>query len=94
MEKQLQYKHFRSRYIVDVDLEPTYIELTDSTHAKYYIDINNRSVMEQFKLWFKTWFIIGANQHLTVFAYSKHNVDGEIKMVIEKFFEDTTTIPV
>lgn len=89
MEKQPQYKHFRSRYIVDVDIEPTYVQLIDSSHAYYYIDISNKAVMDQFKLWFKTWFIKGANQHLTVFAYSKHDVEGEIKMVVEKFFDDT-----
>ena len=52
MEKQLQYKHFRSRYIVDVDIEPTYVQLIDSSHAYYYIDISNKVVMDQFKLWF------------------------------------------
>ena len=91
MEKQLQYKHFRSRYIVDVDIEPTYVQLIDSSHAYYYIDIRNKAVMDQFKLWFKTWFIKGVNQHLTVFAYSKHEVDGEVKMVVEKFFEEAST---
>ena len=81
MEKQLQYKHFRSRYIVDVDIEPTYVQLIDSSHAYYYIDISNKAVMDR--------FIKGVNQHLTVFAYSKHEVDGEVKMVVEKFFEET-----
>ena len=89
MEKQSQFKHFRSRYIVDVDIESTSVQLIDSSHAYYYIDISNKAVMDQFKHWFKTWFIKGANQHLTVFAYSKHEVDGEIKMVVEKFFEET-----
>lgn len=90
MEKQSQFKHFKSRYIVDVDIEPTYIELTDSAHARYYIDINDKAVMEQFKTWFKTWYIKGVNQHLTVFAYSKYEVDGEIKMVVQKFFEEVS----
>ena len=56
MEKQLQFKHFRSRYIVDVDIESTYVQLIDSSHAYYYIDISNKTVMDQFKHWLKTFF--------------------------------------
>ena len=78
-------KNYASRYIVDVEIQPTYVELGDPSRAKYYIDRSDAKLMEKFKHWFKSVFQKGVPGSLTVFEYAKHEVDGEIKKVIKDF---------
>lgn len=77
---------YHSCFIVDVNINDKYVELTDSARGKYYIDVTNASVMEQFKTWLKNDFIAGLPQHATVFKYSTKDEEGAVEIWIEKFF--------
>jgi len=77
--------HFKSRYIVDVIVEKDYIQLVDSSHADYYIDIMNKTLLKQFEVWFKKTFLKGINQFLLVFECHTAEHDGQVDVIIDKF---------
>lgn len=54
-------RHYKSRYIVDVIIENDYIQLVDSSHAEYFIDVKDKKLLEQFQRWFKETFLKGIN---------------------------------
>lgn len=87
MEKTLssKAKHFASRYITDVTIEDSYVLLRDSSRGTYYIDVQNAEAISQFKTWLKDVFAKGVSGTLTVFEYSKHQIEGEIAYAIEHF---------
>ena len=41
-------RHYKSRYIVDVIIEDSFIQLIDSSHAEYFIDVKNKELLSQF----------------------------------------------
>lgn len=84
-------QHFASRYIVDVSIEESYIQLGDSSRAKYYIDRQNTELVKQFKSWFQNVFSKGIPGTLTIFEYSKHPDDGQTNLVIERFLKTEGT---
>lgn len=79
-------RKFSSRYISDVIISDTGIELKDSNGLSYYIDITNTTVVSEFKNWFENIFAVGKSQTLTVFQYETIEVsECEIEMHIVKF---------
>ena len=80
-------QHFASRYIVDVSIEENYIQLGDSSRAKYYIDRCDKNVIAQFKTWFANVFSKGIPGTLTIFEYEKVSNDGQVDLVIKKFLK-------
>lgn len=77
---------YASRYMTDVLISDVVIELKDSSGFSYYISIDNKDVVAEFKVWFKNVFAIGKAQTLTVFQYEKVEVsECEIEMHIVKF---------
>lgn len=63
MERHImsEKRHYKSRYIVDVIIENDYIQLVDSSHAEYFIDVKDKKLLEQFQKWFKETFLKGIN---------------------------------
>lgn len=84
-QSESKSKHFASRYITDVSIEESYVALKDSSRGTYYIDAQNLTAISQFKVWLKEVFAKGISGTLTVFEYSKHEHDGEMMLVIERF---------
>lgn len=84
-QSESKSKHFASRYITDVSIEEKYVVLKDSSRGTYYIDAENSAAISQFKTWLKDVFAKGISGTLTVFEYSKHEHDGEMMLVIERF---------
>ena len=78
--------HFRSCFIIDVEVSKEHIILSDSIHNRYIIDAKNDEVMNQFKTWFKEVFSKAVSQTLTVFQYEVVDVsECETEMQIVKF---------
>lgn len=63
MERHImsEKRHYKSRYIIDVIIENDYIQLVDSSHAEYFIDVKDKKLLEQFQKWFKETFLKGIN---------------------------------
>jgi len=80
-----ELRSYASRYIVDVAIEKSFIEIGDSSRGKYYIDKADVATVEQFKKWFKNIFAKGIPGKLTVFELKKVEHDGQIDCVITKF---------
>lgn len=86
MEKLNQFKHyFASRYIVDVIIDEKYIKLKDSSQGIFYIDKDNKNIINQFKYWFKNVFSKGISGTLTVIEYEKYSLNNEIICNIKRF---------
>lgn len=86
MEKLNQFKHyFASRYIVDVIIDEKYIKLKDSSQGIFYIDKDNKNIINQFKYWFKNVFSKGISGTLTVIEYEKYSLNNEIICNIKHF---------
>jgi hypothetical protein len=87
-------RKFSSRYISDVIISDTGIELKDSNGLSYYIDITNTTVVSEFKIWFENIFAVGKAQTLTVFQYENIEVsECEIEMRIVKFITQKHKLP-
>lgn len=78
---------YRSCFIVDVKVFDTEIELEDSGHQHYVIDMSNEIAMVSFKQWFKDVFISGTPQTKTIFSYAirEEKETGMAEIVITKF---------
>ena len=48
MERHImsEKRHYKSRYIVDVIIENDYIQLVDSSHAEYFIDVKDKKLLD------------------------------------------------
>ena len=86
MERHImsEKRHYKSRYIVDVIIENDYIQLVDSSHAEYFIDVKDKKLLDQFQKWFKETFLKGINQFLLVFKCHNVEHDGQIDVIIDK----------
>lgn len=83
-------KYFASRYIIDVGIEESFICLGDSTKNKFYIDKNDKTVINEFKNWFANIFVKGISGSLTILEYVKVEHDGQIDLLVKKIL--TTSV--
>ena len=85
-------KHYRSCYIVDVQVGETGVVLTDSQRIRYHIASGDVEPGE-FKKWFEK-FLQGVSQTLTVFEYVDRGEGPDIELHVTKFFNVERTVRV
>lgn len=86
-------KKFRSCFIVDVQFKDDFIVLADNARNKYYVDLKNKELVKQFKVWFKDVFTKGIAQTLTIFEYDLHDIsECETLTAVKSFILKKTDI--
>ena len=63
-------KRFRSCFICGVEMHTNCIILEDSGRNQFFIDKNNKSALDSFVLWFKSVYLRGIPQILSIIDYS------------------------
>lgn len=76
-------KRFRSCFICGVELHDDVVVIEDSGKNQYVIDKQNKDAIESFVLWFKTVYLKGIPQVLSIIDYSiaSKNADESFYLV-------------
>lgn len=75
-----------SCFIIDVNIDNNKAELIDSTNRKFYVDLSNTDLLNQFKNWLSNNYLSAIPQTLTVFEYEDIGNEIDFYFNIIKFF--------
>ena len=76
---------FHSCFAINVDVVGSEAVISDSTRAKWHVDMSDEKVKADFKNWLKNVFLKGVAQTLTVFEYEIRGEDPDQEAWIVKF---------
>lgn len=80
------FKAYHSCFLVDVKIQRDFIILEDTGRNTYYVDRADQIASDSFKVWFKTVFMFGVAQTISIFEYETKPIEeGLSGMFIKKF---------
>lgn len=72
--------------MTDVKTEGTVVQLKDSARGSWNLDLSDKDLAIQFKIWMEIIFLKGIPQALTVFEYENRSEDeSDFDFWIKKF---------